>query len=207
MPKLSEKQLAIESLTNEMCNCSMCPLSETRIQVVPGRGNPDSPLVLIGEGPGKQEDWKGVPFIGRSGEFLEDQVSSLHMIADDFYITNTVRCRSCKIAGGVVKDVPPSLEATVRCKSWLDKELDIIKPKVILCLGGPASLAVLGTKKPVSDLRGRWYTDNLYVPAIARVAYHPAYILRLEGAEYDERCDEFFEDIRQCVEEARKLMR
>jgi len=105
-----------------------------------------------------------------------------------------------------VKDIPPSIEASVRCREWLAKEMAIIQPKVILCLGAPAAAAVLGVKRPISQMRGRWYTDNAYPPAVARVAFHPAYLLRLDGSEYDIRVDEFFEDLRTSIEEARRRM-
>lgn len=206
MPEQSSKRSQMDQLLREVVECTSCQLCETRLQVCPGRGNPASPIVLVGEGPGKQEDWRGYPFIGRSGAYLADQLDGLGYLIDDLWITNVVRCRSTVMEQFEVRDAPPPLTATVACRTWLERELEIIQPKVILCLGGPAAQAVLGSKTAVNKLRGRWYADHNFQPAVVRVAFHPAYLLRLEGAEAEARTDEFYDDLRLSIEEARRRL-
>lgn len=188
-----------------MVECHDCSLSETRLQVVPGFGNPNSPLVLVGEGPGKEEDWKGFPFIGRSGDYLFNQLDDLGLCNEDLWITNVVRCRST-VYEEYLKDAPPNIEATVICQKWLSQEIQIINPKVVLCIGGPASNSILKVNRSVSSLRGKWYTENIFPPAVVRVTYHPAYILRLKGTEYQQRTSEFQDDLTMAIDEARRRL-
>jgi uracil-DNA glycosylase len=145
--------------------CDLCP---ARTHAVPGEGNPDAELVLVGEGPGATEDATGRPFVGQAGALLDSILEAIDVPRSSVYITNVVKCRPPQNR----KPLPDEIAA---CIPYLHRQLELIRPKVILAMGGTAGEALLGVRKSLGELRGRVHTYN-GVPLV--VTYHPAALLR-----------------------------
>jgi len=145
--------------------CALCP---TRVNAVPGEGNPNARLVLVGEGPGATEDATGRPFVGQAGSLLDGILEAIEVPRDSVYITNVVKCRPPSNR----KPLPDEVSA---CIPYLYRQLELIKPKVILALGGTAGENLLGVRKSLGELRGKVHTLN-GIPLV--VTYHPAALLR-----------------------------
>lgn len=149
--------------------CSSCGLYATRTQVVFGCGKEEAPTIaFVGEGPGANEDQQGVPFVGRAGKLLDDMLAAMGLKREDVYITNAVLCRPPK------NRTPVSSEIDA-CKTLLYRQLRAVRPRMIVTLGRSAVEAVLGTKKQMNAMRGKWY-DWEGIPV--RCTFHPAYLLR-----------------------------
>jgi DNA polymerase len=125
---MDDKATAIRELNEDVAGCPNCVLAKTRTQVVPGAGNPESNIVFIGEGPGFHEDQQGLPFVGQSGKFLDELLASIDLRREDVYICNVVKCRP-------PDNRDPKLDEIDACAPWLERQLDIIKPRVIVTLG------------------------------------------------------------------------
>jgi uracil-DNA glycosylase family 4 len=154
---------------DEVLACTRCPLAEGRTNVVFGMGNPAADLVFIGEGPGAEEDKQGLPFVGRSGQLLDRLVlEEMGLTRDDVYIMNTVKCRP----PGNRDPQPNEIDA---CNPWLELQLDLIAPKVVVTLGNFATKLLLQTSEGITKLRGRTYPfrGSVLVPT-----FHPAAVLR-----------------------------
>jgi uracil-DNA glycosylase len=145
--------------------CGLCP---NRINAVPGEGSPTAKLFLCGEGPGATEDEQGRPFVGQAGTLLNGILEAIEVPRDSVYITNIVKCRPPQNR----KPLPDEIAA---CIPYLHRQLEIIRPKVILALGSTAAEALLGVRKSLGELRGKVHTYN-GIPLI--VTYHPAALLR-----------------------------
>jgi len=160
--------------------CRDCALHQTRTQVVFGDGNPDTPLVLIGEGPGEQEDATGIPFVGRAGQLLDECLRANKMTRKHVWITNVLKCRAFEMEGGRARNRPPRVEEIEACRQWIESEIAIINPLVIVCIGGPAAKLIIDKDFAISSQRGQWFTSTGYAP-YAMAVLHPAYILRQGG--------------------------
>jgi len=145
-----------------------CGLCSNRTNAVPGEGNPNARLMLVGEGPGATEDATGRPFVGQAGSLLDGILEAIEVPRHSVYITNVVKCRP----PGNRKPLPDEVAA---CIPYLYRQLEIIKPKVILALGGTAGENLLGVRKSLGELRGKVHTLN-GIPLV--VTYHPAALLR-----------------------------
>ncbi|HEV8177240.1 MAG TPA: uracil-DNA glycosylase [Gemmatimonadales bacterium] len=145
--------------------CALCP---NRIKAVPGDGNPNARLVLVGEGPGANEDAQGIPFVGQAGNLLNGILEAIEVPRESVYITNIVKCRPPQNR----KPLPDEIAA---CIPYLHRQLEIIQPKVILALGSTAAEAMLGVRKSLGELRNKVHTYN-GIPLV--VTYHPAALLR-----------------------------
>ena len=163
--------------------CDRCGLSKTRNNVVFGEGNPESPLMIIGEGPGATEDATGQPFVGRAGKLLDEALAANRMSRNHVWIANVVKCRACIIENGRTRNRPPTIEEVATCTSWLEKQIEIIQPLVILSLGAPSAKFIIKKDFRMTKERGRIYPTKYAQCAIA--ALHPAYILRQASQEYD----------------------
>jgi uracil-DNA glycosylase family protein len=163
--------------------CTACHLAATRTQVVFGEGNPRSPLVLVGEGPGEQEDLTGRPFVGRAGALLDRALREAGMGRQHVYICNIIKCRAYTIENGRARNRPPNQEEILACATWLDAQLTLIQPLVIVCLGGPAASVIIHKNFRIMQERGLWFTSRWAPAAIATL--HPAYILRQAGPAFD----------------------
>ncbi|MDQ7011550.1 MAG: uracil-DNA glycosylase [Mariprofundaceae bacterium] len=158
----------LDDLAREAASCTACALAEGRTQVVFGVGNPHAGLVFIGEAPGRDEDIRGEPFVGRAGKLLDKMLAALELTRDDVYIMNVVKCRP-------PGNRDPKPEEVSACRRWFDAQLQAISPKLICLLGRVAAQNVLETDAPLAAMRGRWHAHH-GVPV--RVTYHPAYLLR-----------------------------
>lgn len=155
-------------------DCRRCKLCEGRTHVVFGSGSATAELVVIGEGPGADEDAQGLPFVGRAGQLLTKMLSAVQLSRDEVFITNAVLCRP----PGNRNPEPDELAA---CAPFLADKLAVIQPKVVLALGSVATQALLRTKEAIGKLRGRAHPfgDAVLIPT-----FHPAFLLRNPGQEY-----------------------
>ncbi len=169
------RELAFAALREAALVCVRCPhLARSRTQVVFGVGNPDAELMFVGEAPGAEEDAQGEPFVGRAGQLLTKIIEAMGFRREDVYIANVLKCRP-DMPLGVSGNRKPTSEEMKTCLSWLEKQIDLIKPQVMVALGATALEGLLGATTPVSKVRGRWL-DFHGIPVMA--TYHPAYLLR-----------------------------
>lgn len=159
---------SLEKLQVEVANCKACELYKTRKNYVFGDGNPNADLMFIGEAPGASEDEKGLPFVGKAGKLLDDLLKDVGIERKDVYIANCLKCR------------PPNnrdpQEAELKaCRPFLDKQISLVKPSVIVTLGRFALTQLLGNDKKITHSRGLVFEKEFYkvIPT-----YHPAYLLR-----------------------------
>lgn len=162
----------LSSLALSASTCTLCRLSEKRQSVVFGEGNHQAAVMFIGEGPGAEEDRTGSPFVGQAGQLLDRMLFAIGFERRQVYITNIVKCRP-------PGNRDPQEDEVTACAPYLDQQIDLIKPAVLVALGKPASHRLTGTKKPISALRGRWasYRGIPLMPV-----FHPAYMLRTPSA-------------------------
>lgn len=181
--------------------CTDCGLSETRTQVVFGEGNADAALTLIGEGPGDQEDRRGRPFVGKAGKLLDEVLADAQIRREDIWLTNVIKCRACVTEDGFTRNRPPKMEEIKACHKWLDAELNLIQPAVIVCIGALAANRLIHRNFKMTQERGRWFTDTQYAP-FAIAALHPAYVLRHHGDDFTAARRYLVEDLIKAREKA-----
>jgi uracil-DNA glycosylase len=162
----------LEFIRENLGECTRCRLHEQRNKIVFGAGNPRAELVFVGEGPGHDEDLQGLPFVGRAGKLLTQMIEAMGLSREDVYICNVVKCRP-------PENRKPEDDEVATCSPYLYRQLDVIAPKAIVCLGGVAAQTLLKTKDPISRFRGNWF-DFRNTKLIA--TYHPAYLLRNPNA-------------------------
>lgn len=158
----------VAELEKQICTCVKCPLGHTRTKFVFGIGNPQATLMLIGEAPGADEDAQGEPFVGRAGQLLNKILEAINFKREDVYICNILKCRP-------PNNRSPQPDEVEQCIPYLKKQIELIKPKVILCLGLVAAQNLLHTTEGLGKLRGRRLT---YEGIPLMVTYHPAALLR-----------------------------
>ncbi len=166
-PGLSKGE-QLQFFARAIANCTLCPLCQSRTQVVFGVGNPDAELMFVGEAPGHDEDVQGEPFVGRAGQLLNKIIEAMGFKRQDVYIANVNKCR------------PPNNRAPMpdemdRCRPYLLRQIDMIKPKIICLLGATAVRGLLQSKESITSIRGRFlrWRGVLVMPT-----FHPAYLLR-----------------------------
>jgi uracil-DNA glycosylase family 4 len=182
----------LDELNNLICNCQKCPLGATRNKFVFGSGNPDAGVMVIGEGPGADEDAQGLPFVGRAGKLLTDILKAINFSRDEVYIANIVKCRP----PGNKTPLPKEMDA---CLPYLKKQIELIKPKLILCLGLTAALGLLKKKESLSSMRGKIFE---FENAKVMVTFHPAALLRNPNWKRD--CWEDVKKFRKLYDELNK---
>ena len=168
MSSAPDRAVDLSALALEASTCTLCSLSEGRTNVVFGSGHSDADLVIIGEGPGQREDEQGLPFVGRSGQLLDQLLGEIDLDRADVYITNVVKCRP-------PRNRDPREDEIEACKPYLRSQLTLIDPKVVLTLGNFASKLLLKTTTGITRLRGHaypWWRRHL-IPT-----FHPAAALR-----------------------------
>ncbi len=163
-----QKTESLEELNSKICNCQNCTLGKTRTKFVFGVGNPNADAMLIGEAPGRDEDLQGEPFVGRAGKLLNDILKAVNFKREDVYIANILKCRPPNNRD----PLPLEMET---CIPYLHKQIDLIQPKVILCLGRVAANGLLNKKLSLGQLRESTYEFN-GIKVMA--TYHPAALLR-----------------------------
>lgn len=165
----------LPDVEREALACMRCGLAATRTQVVFGAGDPDAELMFIGEGPGEHEDLQGVPFVGRSGSLLTRLIEGIGLSRDLVYIGNVVKCRPPKNRD----PLPGEIEA---CSPWLDRQLELIRPRVIVTLGNFSTKLLLETTEGITKTRGREVAfRRAGVEAVIVPTYHPSAVIRSGG--------------------------
>ena len=184
----------MEALKSQAVVCTDCGLAETRLNVVFGNGDPTSKLVIVAEGPSATDEHTLIPFSGPSGILLDEVLHANDLDRDEIWITNVIRCRAAVREGHVVKNRPPKAGEIRACSKWLDGELTLISPSVILCMGSPAANTLIHKSFRMTEERGRWFTDTLYAPFVL-ATYNPAFVLRQEGEAYKHARQALIDDI------------
>lgn len=196
----------LQAVETKAKQCTACRLAQTRTHVVFGEGNPRSPLVLVGEGPGEQEDATGRPFVGRAGQLLDKALQEAGMKRKHVYICNIIKCRASEEVNGRVRNRAPLADEIEACLPWLDAQLTLIRPLVIVCLGAPSASTIIHKNFKMLQERGQWFSCR-WAPAVM-ATLHPAYILRQAGTAYDQSYRYLVQDLmsaRQKVIELRRL--
>jgi len=198
----------ISLLAGRVEGCTACSLASTRTKVVFGEGNPEAPLVFIGEGPGQTEDETGRPFVGRSGELLDECMQECGISRKHVFICNVLRCRACYLANGRVNNRAPLPAEISTCTPWLTETLLIIQPLVVVSLGAASAGLIIHPEFRMGAERGRWFESTFAPHAIA--SWHPSYILRQEGKAYASARQNLVDDIeaaRRKVIELRRALK
>ena len=157
-------------LQASVAGCMRCPLHQSRTQTVFGVGNRDADWMIIGEAPGAEEDRRGEPFVGRAGKLLDEMLRAVGLDRSTVFITNILKCRP-------PSNRDPAADEAAACRGYLERQIELIKPRLILAVGRIAAQQLLHTDSPLGRLRGRAYSlNNGQVPLV--VTYHPAYLLR-----------------------------
>jgi uracil-DNA glycosylase family 4 len=160
---------SLDSLTAHCQQCQRCGLAAGRTHVVVSRGNPQAPILIVGEGPGQQEDEQGLPFVGKSGQLLEKILAAVQLDSErDIYICNVVKCRP-------PGNRAPTADESAACKGYLLEQIRLVDPKIILLTGATAMKGLIGEKRGITKVRGQWmqWQDRWCMPI-----FHPAYLLR-----------------------------
>jgi len=165
---ISNKDEALKRLREEIGDCQRCKLSKGRKNIVFGEGNPYAKLMFIGEGPGKDEDMQGRPFVGEAGQILDSLINKRGWKREEVYIANIVKCRP-------PANRVPEEDEIAACRPFVERQIEIIKPKVIMSLGNVATHSLLGIKMPISKARGNFFSFK-DIPVMP--TFHPAYFLR-----------------------------
>ena len=168
----------LPTLHQKICTCQLCPLSMTRKCAVPGSGPSPAEIMLVGEAPGREEDLKGLPFVGRAGRLLDEALSQAGLERSEVFITSVVKCRP-------PENRKPKKEEIERCHPYLEAQMDLVRPRTICLMGNTATQAVLGMQG-VTALRGQIHKDRFLI------TYHPAAVLRNRNL-----MEEFVSDLRQ----------
>jgi len=162
-------------IREDLGDCTRCRLHQRRNKLVFGEGNSRAELVFVGEGPGHDEDVQGLPFVGRAGKLLTQMIEAMGLQREQVYICNVVKCRP-------PENRKPEDDEVATCSPYLYRQLDVIGPKAIVCLGATAAQALLKTKDSISRYRGQWFD---FRGSKLLVTYHPAYLLRNPAAKAD----------------------
>lgn len=168
LPTIQDKPAALKAIRVDIGDCTRCRLHKGRTNLVFGVGNPNAELMFVGEGPGADEDAQGEPFVGRAGQLLNNMISAMGLKREDVYIANVVKCRP-------PGNRTPEKDECDTCSPFLLRQIEVIKPKVIVALGAVAAKNLLAVNDSMANLRGRWYD---FRGSRLAVTYHPAYLLR-----------------------------
>ena len=167
-PAPCEPGALLAAVRDDIGDCRRCKLCEARKNIVFGVGDPRAKLMFVGEGPGADEDAQGEPFVGRAGQKLNEMIRAIGIEREDVYIANVVKCRP-------PGNRDPETDEVATCSPFLFRQIEAIRPKVIVTLGSPATKTLLETKVGITALRGRWGSFR-GIPVMP--TFHPAFLLR-----------------------------
>ena len=185
-----DEELRLDEIERDCLSCRECPLCEGRRHVVFGVGDEHAELMLVGEGPGEQEDLQGEPFVGPAGQLLDDMLELIDLRRDQIYICNIVKCRP-------PRNRDPLAQEQDACRHWLDAQIERVRPKMIVCLGRIAATGLISEDFRITRQHGQWFTVNgIQMTAI----YHPSALLRDPT-----KRPETFADLRSIRAKAREL--
>jgi DNA polymerase len=191
---VAEAQKQLEEIAEEVRRCRKCGLGSLRTNAVPGEGNPNARIMFVGEGPGADEDAQGRPFVGRAGQLLDKVIAAMGLKRSDVFIGNILKCRP-------PENRDPRADEIISCLPYLQRQIEIINPEIIVALGAHAARTLLNTTKPIGQLRGQFheYYAGLGRPPIKLMAtYHTAYLLRNYSPENRKRV---WEDMKKVLAE------
>jgi len=198
---MTEVAVQMERLKAQAIVCTACGLAETRLNVIFGSGDPNAKLVIVAEGPSATDENTALPFSGPSGDLLDDVLHATGTSRDEVWLTNAIKCRAAVRKGGLVKNRPPKVAEIKACAKWLDGELALIRPSVIVCMGSPAANALIQKGFRLTEERGIWFTDTIYAPFVM-ATFNTAFVLRQEGEAFTRVRQTLINDI---TEAKRKL--
>ena len=178
--------------------CTACDLAKTRANVVFGSGDATAKLAIVAEGPSAADNRTTFPFSGPAGEMLDEVLAANMLTRSDIWLTNIIKCRAADPNGDVLKNRPPKASEIKACSKWLDGELTVIQPSVILCMGAPAAKVLLHRGFRITEERGVWFTDTTYAP-FAMATFNPAYVLRQQGANFTALRQILIDDVAEAV--------
>jgi DNA polymerase len=164
----ADRAAALEAIRADMGDCTRCALHKGRNKIVFADGSPTARLMFVGEGPGADEDAQGLPFVGRAGQLLNNMIAAMGLKREEVYIANVVKCRP-------PGNRTPEPEEANTCSSFLFRQIDVVRPEVIVALGATAATYLLGQRQPLAGLRGRVHA---FRGSKLIVTYHPAFLLR-----------------------------
>jgi DNA polymerase len=170
----AEVLVELERLAKEVCQCRKCDLGSSRTNAVPGEGSAAARIMFVGEAPGAEEDAQGRPFVGRAGQLLDKIITACNLKREEVYIGNVLKCRP-------PENRDPRPDEIISCLPYIQRQIELINPEVIVALGAHAARTLLNTPKSIGQLRGQFheYYPGLGQPAIKLMAtFHPAYLLR-----------------------------
>lgn len=181
--------------------CTDCGLAETRANVVFGSGDVEAKLAIVAEGPSAADNQTTFPFSGPAGELLDEVLAANGLTRGTIWLTNIIKCRAAGERDGVLKNRPPKAAEIKACAKWLDAELNLVQPAVILCMGSPAAKTLIHRQFRITAERGIWFKDTPYAP-FAMATFNPAYVLRQEGETFTATrqilIDDIAEALRRC---------
>lgn len=193
---MAEITVEMATLKNQAVVCTACGLAKSRLNVVFGSGDATSKFVIVAEGPSATDETTLRPFSGPSGDLLDEALGANGLTRHEIWLTNVIKCRAAVRQGGLVKNRPPKAEEIKACAKWLDGELTLIHPSVILCMGMPAANALIHKGFRITEERGKWFTDTLYAPFVM-ATFNPAFVLRQEGEAFTRGRQTLIDDIAQ----------
>jgi DNA polymerase len=168
MVPTAQRAAALQLISDEIGNCTRCALHAGRNKIVFGDGSPTARIFFVGEGPGADEDEQGVPFVGKAGQLLNNMIAAMGLKREEVYIANVVKCRP-------PGNRTPEPEEANTCTPFLFRQIDVVRPQVLVALGATAATYLLGARQPLAGLRGRVHA---FRGMSLIVTYHPAYLLR-----------------------------
>jgi uracil-DNA glycosylase family 4 len=191
---VAEKTKELEKIAEQTRQCRQCDLGSLRTNAVPGEGSPNARIMFIGEAPGADEDAQGRPFVGRAGQLLDKIIAACGLKRSEVYIGNILKCRP-------PENRDPRAEEIISCLPYLQRQIEIIQPEIIVALGAHAARTLLDTTKSIGQLRGHFeeYYSGIGRPPVKLMAtYHPAYLLRNYSQENRKRV---WEDMKKVLTE------
>ncbi len=198
---MNDANAKMDALKAQAIGCTACGLSENRANVVFGNGDSTTKLVIVAEGPSAMDDRTTRPFSGPTGELLDDVLEANKLTRSKIWLTNVIKCRAAIRSGRVIKNRPPKASEIKACAKWLDGELTLISPAVILCMGSPAAKTLIHKGFRITQERGIWFTETSYAPFVM-ATFNPAFVLRMEGEDFTRGRQILIDDI---AEAQRKL--
>jgi DNA polymerase len=198
MAEEEDRWRTIEEVRQEAIVCCRCDLCYGRTRVAFGEGPAPARLMIVGEGPGEEEDKAARPFVGRAGKLLDKLLEEAGVNRTDAWVTNIVRCRPATQEEGKLRNRTPRASEIKACNIWMTQEYRFVSPELVVCLGAVPAQALIGRGFRISEGRGRWHEGRNTIPTTA--TYHPAYILRLRSPDRDRLQAEMVEDFRVAAE-------
>ncbi len=191
---VAEKAKELEKIAEQTRQCRQCDLGSLRTNAVPGEGSPNARIMFIGEAPGADEDAQGRPFVGRAGQLLDKIIAACGLKRSEVYIGNILKCRP-------PENRDPRADEIISCFPYLQRQIEVINPEIIVALGAPAAKTLLNSTKSIGQLRGRfeeYYAGIGHPPIKLMATYHPAYLLRNYSQENRKRV---WEDMKKVLAE------